>query len=97
GNFVVRGFVTKKKGREGWYPVLSLAGNKKKWLRRCATKCEAEKLLASEVTRYHGSSWYPSSSTLFRDFAERWLQASIDSGRKPSTIYGYQVALRAHL
>ena len=47
----MRGFVTQKKNRAGWYPVMSLPGNKKKWLRRCATKREAEKLLAQEVAK----------------------------------------------
>lgn len=93
----MRGFVTKKRDRDGWYPVLSLPGNKKKWLRRCATKREAEKLLVSEVAKYQISGWYPSSSVPFRDFAGRWLRGCIDGGKKPSTIHGYQAALRAHL
>ncbi len=93
----MRGFVTKKKGRLGWYPVLSLPANKKKWLRRCSTKREAEKLLALEVAKYQSSGWYPSSSALFRDFAEKWLQNHVHGGYKPSTIYGYGLTLHAHL
>ncbi len=93
----MRGFVTKKSGRQGWYPVLSLPGNKKKWLHRCPTKREAEKLLALEAAKYQSSSWYPSTSALFRDFAERWLRGCENGGYKPSTIHGYQSALQAHL
>ncbi len=93
----MRGFVTQKKGREGWYPVLSLPGNKKRWLRRCRTKREAEKLITQEVAKYQSSGWYPSASVLFRDFADRWLRGCVDGGRKPSTVHGHQSALRAHL
>ncbi len=92
----MRGFVTQKRGREGWYPV-SLPGNKKKWLRRCSAKREAEKLLALEVAKCQSSGWYPSSSVLFRVFSESWIRTCMDGGRKPSTLHGYRSALQAHL
>lgn len=60
----MRGFVTQKMGRKGWYPVLSLPGNRKKWLRRCLTKREAENLITQEVAKYQSSGWYPSASVL---------------------------------
>jgi integrase len=93
----MRGFVTQKKGRAGWYPVLSLPGNKKKWLRRCFTKREAERLLTQEVSRFQSSGWYPASGILFRDFAERWLRECVEGRLKPSTTHGYRSTLCAHL
>ncbi len=93
----MRGFVTQKKNRTGWYPVISLPGNKKKWLRRCPTKREAEKLLAQEVSKFQTNGWYPTSAVLFRDFAERWLRECVEGRLKPSTAHGYRSSLRAHL
>jgi integrase len=93
----MRGFVTQKKDRAGWYPVLSLPGNKKKWLRRCFTKREAERLLTQEVSRFQSSGWYPASGILFRDFAERWLRECVEGRLKPSTTHGYRSTLCAHL
>src|SRR5438309_8805712 len=93
----MRGFVTQKKNRTGWYPVMSLPGNKKKWLRRCPTKREAEKLLAQEVSKFQANGWYPTTAVLFRDFAERWLRECVEGRLKPSTAHGYRSSLRAHL
>ncbi len=93
----MRGFVTQKKNRTGWYPVMSLPGNKKKWLHRCPTKREAEKLLAQEVSRFQANGWYPTAAVLFRDFAERWLRECVEGRLKPSTAHGYRSSLRAHL
>jgi integrase len=84
-------------GRKGWYPVLSLPGNRKKWLRRCLTKREAEKLITQEVAKYQSSGWYPSASVLFRDFADRWLRGCVDGGRKPSTVQRISVGLTGAL
>jgi len=93
----LRGFVTQKKNRAGWYPVMSLPGNKKKWLRRCATKREAEKLLAQEVAKFQACGWCPPTEVVFRDFAERWLRDCVEGKLKPSTAHGYRSSLRAHL
>lgn len=74
-----------------------LQPSKKKWLRRCPTKREAERLLAFEVAKYQTGGWYPSSFVLFRDFADRWLRECVDGALKPSTVHGYRSALGAHL
>lgn len=91
----MRGFVTKKKGRAGWYPILSLPGNKRRWLRRCNTKKDAERLLTAEVAKYHAGGWLPTSSATFAEFADRWLRECVDGVLKPSTVHGYRCALRA--
>lgn len=93
----MRGFVTQKKNRTGWYPVLSLPGNRKKWLRRCPTKRDAEKLLTQEVSKFQANGWYPTTPVLFRDFAERWFRECVEGRLKPSTAHGYRSSLRAHL
>lgn len=93
----MRGFVTQKRGRTGWYPVMSLPGNKKKWLHRCLTKREAEKLLAHEVAKFQANGWSPAIAIRFRDFAERWFVECVDGRLKPSTAHEYRSSLRAHL
>ncbi len=93
----MRGFVTQKKNRTGWYPVLSLPGNRKKWLRRCATKREAERFLTQEVSKFQTNGWYATAAVLFSDFAERWLRECVEGKLKPSTAHGYRSSLRAHL
>lgn len=76
---------------------MSLPGNKKKWLHRCSTKREAERLFSQEVSKFQANGWCPATVILFRDFAERWLRECVEGRLKPSTVHGYRSSPQSHL
>lgn len=95
---------TLKNGKKRYYTAIWVEtpeGGKKQQWRTFAKRKDADAFLDERSTEVRGGDYREPVKITFSDFADEWLQkyprAADDGPLKPSTVYGYQSIIEAHL
>lgn len=83
--------------QESAYYIVYRLNRKQKWEFGGYTKKDAERLLSQRVSEINNGAYREHQKTIFKDFAQIWLENCPKSRVKASTFRGYQTDIRLHL